>query len=259
MGFLDMLGGGLLDLGSSFLKGRMARDNADHAFDQSMMASAIQWDREKDLFQHRYQYTADDMRKAGLNPILAASGGFSVGSTPSVAAPQASPGNIPSSDMGSTALNLAKTDTEKENKEKIVSETQVNLQKVKTEIQKAFLYRKQAGKASAEEQESFGRLNVLEQQLNEVFAKTSKLKQETLLSEQQLKNAKMLYGQLGLIQKRMKAEMAQLQNISDVYKTPYWGQLLSGLSELLGSIGSLLGPAAKAMTGGATIQNFYGR
>ena len=36
------------------------------------------WLREKEAYQNRYRWTMDDMRKAGLNPILAASGGFNV-------------------------------------------------------------------------------------------------------------------------------------------------------------------------------------
>jgi hypothetical protein len=35
--------------------------------------------RAKDMYQHRYQWAVDDMRKAGLNPVLAASGGVSTG------------------------------------------------------------------------------------------------------------------------------------------------------------------------------------
>jgi hypothetical protein len=31
--------------------------------------------RAKEMYQHRYQWAVDDMRKAGLNPVLAATGG----------------------------------------------------------------------------------------------------------------------------------------------------------------------------------------
>lgn len=41
--------------------------------------SALQQHYNKQNYQHRFQWMMDDMRRAGLNPILAASGGFSPG------------------------------------------------------------------------------------------------------------------------------------------------------------------------------------
>lgn len=35
--------------------------------------------RAKEMYQHRYQWAVDDLRKAGLNPVLAATGGVSTG------------------------------------------------------------------------------------------------------------------------------------------------------------------------------------
>lgn len=65
-GALGILGGGL-DSGLAFLRDKKARDFAQK------------------MYKHRYQYTVQDMKLAGLNPILAATGGFP--GAPGVSAP----------------------------------------------------------------------------------------------------------------------------------------------------------------------------
>ena len=52
----------------------------------------------KKMYKHRYQYAMEDMRQAGLNPILVASGGLS-GST----------GSVPSAQIGKPNLGQAAT------------------------------------------------------------------------------------------------------------------------------------------------------
>lgn len=63
-----------------------AKEQREWAAEQARLA----FDRSKNLYASRYQITMKDMRKAGLNPILAASGGFNVGS--GITAPVASAG-----------------------------------------------------------------------------------------------------------------------------------------------------------------------
>lgn len=74
--------GGLVDTGAQFGLGQVS--------------SAQQYKRTKDLYQNRYQWMMKDMRKAGLNPILA--GQLGAGSAGSVAAaPIGGPMNTASS------------------------------------------------------------------------------------------------------------------------------------------------------------------
>lgn len=69
-------------------------------------ANQQSWDNVKsahalsmDAYKKRYQHTMEDMRRAGLNPILAASGGFNVGSGPTASAPTAHMANSPETFM----------------------------------------------------------------------------------------------------------------------------------------------------------------
>ena len=56
----------------------------------------------KHMYRHRYQYAVDDLRKAGLNPILAASAGLGGGSSPVV-----SPKTIDKPDFSGAAAKAA--------------------------------------------------------------------------------------------------------------------------------------------------------
>lgn len=97
--------GGLVGTGLNYL---LSSEQADDAYDQSRSASAEAYARDLDLYKKRYQYTTADMKKAGINPILAASGGFNIGSSPTFQPAQAF---LPSNnlDVTSSALNVANT------------------------------------------------------------------------------------------------------------------------------------------------------
>lgn len=77
-------------------------------------------------YKKRYQVTTEDMRKAGLNPILAATGGFSVGNAPQVQthAPDMSYMSKGISDMANTAKSFFETSQTEEETKKIIEETQ---------------------------------------------------------------------------------------------------------------------------------------
>lgn len=70
MGFLSDVVGGVANLGSSAL------------------ASYFSWKHQKEVMQNRHQWEVSDMRKAGLNPILSATGGSGAGgNAPTIVAP----------------------------------------------------------------------------------------------------------------------------------------------------------------------------
>lgn len=67
----------LSDLGNSVLGGVIGGATSDY-FNSASQERQYQYN--KDLYQHRYQWQVEDMRKSGLNPVLAGLNG-SVGST----------------------------------------------------------------------------------------------------------------------------------------------------------------------------------
>lgn len=70
----------LSNLGTSALGTLISGGTSDYFNSKSQQR---QYEYNKDLYQHRYQWQVDDMRKAGLNPVLAGLNG-SVGSAGSV-------------------------------------------------------------------------------------------------------------------------------------------------------------------------------
>lgn len=70
MGFLSDAIGGVANFGSSAL------------------SSYVSWKHQKEVMKNRHQWEVEDMRKAGLNPILSATGGSGVsGNAPQIVAP----------------------------------------------------------------------------------------------------------------------------------------------------------------------------
>lgn len=94
MGFLDGIGGALGGALGGFLSNDMNRTNADHAMDRSDAMA-----REQMAFQERMSNTAhqrevQDLRKAGLNPILAINQGSSTPSGAMGSSSMAAPADI---------------------------------------------------------------------------------------------------------------------------------------------------------------------
>lgn len=61
--------------------------SAQMAFNREMQQKQIDWQRE--VLQNKIQWQTNDLRKAGLNPILAATQGQASGAAPNISAPQA--------------------------------------------------------------------------------------------------------------------------------------------------------------------------
>ena len=61
--------------------------SAQMAFNREMQQKQIDWQRE--VLQNKVQWQTNDLRKAGLNPILAATQGQASGAAPTISSPQA--------------------------------------------------------------------------------------------------------------------------------------------------------------------------
>lgn len=118
-----LIGAGAALLGSA-MSGLFNRSSAKQQQAASLYAMQQEAEINKEMYQQRYQWTAKDMIKAGLNPILAAGGGFSVGSGPSVGLPtmaSAAPMQVP--DIASSARSMAEADKVEEEKREVIART----------------------------------------------------------------------------------------------------------------------------------------
>lgn len=115
MGFFDGIGSSLVSGGLGFLGGTMANDAA-----HDMAADQFAWSLQAD--NTKYRRAVEDLRKAGLNPLLAVGGGIH-GGTPSGGS---TPGMHNPFEGISSALALKKQKAEIEN-------IQENTQRTKAE------------------------------------------------------------------------------------------------------------------------------
>lgn len=63
-------------IGGSIISGLFGQSSAKSQFDRQLELMERQHQLQVDDYQHRYQWSTQDMRKAGLNPILAATSGI---------------------------------------------------------------------------------------------------------------------------------------------------------------------------------------
>lgn len=136
-GILGGIPGAALSFGGKFLEDAFIGDsNAKDAYK-----------RQQNFYRNRYQWMMEDMRQAGLNPILAAgSAGFSTSGTPSV-----SMASMPQSDYSSAYQNMMGAEKQKEEATTQKVEQLKKMAEVKTEIQRKVLTRAQIGVAKQEE------------------------------------------------------------------------------------------------------------
>lgn len=156
--FIGGLGTTLLDLGGSFLSDTFIGDpNSAQAFDNNLYASERAFQNSLQAYGSRYQMTMDDMKKAGLNPIMAASSGFNVGTSPQMSSAQSFM-TPPAYNVGSSGYrNIMEGEKLKaEEKEKIqnvqraIANTGLAIQKTKESIAHTGLLSQQEKNASQE-------------------------------------------------------------------------------------------------------------
>lgn len=56
-------------------------------FGSSALSAYVGWKHQKEAMKNRHQWEVEDLRKAGLNPILSAGGSGALGNAPSIVAP----------------------------------------------------------------------------------------------------------------------------------------------------------------------------
>lgn len=243
--------GGAIDVGSSFLGNELfGKKNAAEAWEQSRANSAEQFAREYGAYKTRYQDTMNDMRAAGLNPILAAgSGGFNVGSGASAQMANAFQAPTPEKYGSSAAqmfasarLNNQKTEESKMNTKKIQAEAYKVLEDRLVSIEERFRVRAQKNLLVAQEKETLQRVKNLKrewwnllQQFNKITAEATELHSRNLLNQQTAIKTKIMGENIVKQTEKLKAELSQLRKISNVYDSDI-GQILGYVKAVMDAL-----------------------
>ena len=241
MGFFTDLGtslvGGALDLGGSWASNELiGRPNQKEAYKLADKNSARAFARSYGAFKRRYQDTVHDMRQAGLNPILAASGGMPAGNAVQIS--PANPAIPPNYDNSATAAG------------RNISQSTQAKAKAQESVANVFKIRAEEGLASAREREANANTFKLEGDLQRIGAEIDRLKQEririmnessrtqadTERIEQLTKESKAKTKQIKAIYRQLMLEMNKLRMIAEVYKGPV-GQEIAYINALMGRIG----------------------
>jgi len=182
-------------------------------------------------YKSRYQDTMADMKKSGLNPILASSGGFNVGQSGNIPAPQI---HDMSQAMSTSAKQFAQAKTEESKQDNIKQDTKLKIKQVKTEIEKATNLRASTGKITQEEKN-------LAKTIPNIMAQLQLLKQQKKLSKRQTAIAENNVNILS-------AQLKRLNKIAEVYKTPT-GTGFAWIEAFVKSLGGIFRGNATLHTG----------
>lgn len=233
MGFLDSitnavsnLGGGLinsaLSIGKDFLSNQLInKPNAASAFGNTV-----------DSYKNRYQWTMEDMRKAGLNPILAATGGFNVGSGP-IAPMAAPPSGSSYSDLQTSGATVARTDQQIQN---LRQELENKRQSVIESIARTQRERAVAGKVTQEERNLLKEFALIEQKTFNAIAEYERISAQAHLYGRQSEEVNSLIKQIETAIKQSELTISQLGRVTAAYTGPI-GSYLGYIKAIVDALG----------------------
>jgi len=242
--------------------------NATTGWNRNQDAMALQYAYNSKAYQQRYQNTVADMKAAGLNPILAATGGFSVGNAPSVGLPNVAQSYPVTSTLSSSAKGFAEaalSDAERsktiEETKKVIEETAKVIQDRAKSLEETLLYREQQRLVGAQEREMVERVVKTYTEVGEISARIqktavemSKLESDINLNKEQVLNLKaerqVMSSQVGLLDNKAQEALyalSELARTSEVYEGPA-GKIIAHVKEIMRAIGII--PAVVGYTGG---------
>lgn len=191
---------GLLgDLAGNFLIGR---PNADRASAQSLQNALAAFGMSRDAYRSRYRDTVADMKAAGLNPILAASSGFNVGTAPQMSSAQAFMAPNPSYSASQSAMQFAQAGQADAQTKKTIQEVGLVVAKTDETFANIHKIRSEANLADARERET----NVRVRQITkEILHTVSKIRLTDAETEKVSKQINVLNTDLAYLEKKAEA------------------------------------------------------
>jgi len=243
--------GGAIDLGSDWLQNELvAKPNTDEAWERSKEASALAFKRSYGAYKHRYRDTMKDMRKAGLNPILAAgSAGFTTSGQPAYTPPQSMLAQPQGLSAAKSYSDWTQGQSNVESKKNIHADTRKKLvesQKIRKEINETIsntlLNRQKTKESKANEKETIKNIALLDKKIWESIAGFHKTIQEAYLAldkqtltKEQVKNLQSERGKIHEQTKTLQAQLAMLTKIANVYNGPS-GQMMANVKTVMDAL-----------------------
>lgn len=241
-----------LDYGMSYLGNSLLAGNAN---DNSAKAAAAAYANNLKAYQRRYQDTVVDMRAAGLNPILAASGGFNVSGAPTMPMAQSFMGTMSGvHPLSSSAKDYADTDQATTAARKNEAETERTFQEIKNKkqeviesIQRTAESRAREGKTTQEEMlvgkqiintiedtiQKIEQARLLRAEVLKTLSQSDLNDQEKLRAREDVNRIRALTASINQSRNMMEAEYSRLKKMSSQYNIPVWGSILAGINNIL--------------------------
>jgi len=202
---------------------------ANSAWAYSKEAATAAYERQKTLYGKRYRWTMEDMRKAGLNPMLAAKGGPMVGSAPNVHSAQ--------SFMAHPSLGKAATSIR-------------DVREAEKSVQAVGKLRAEQGLMETRERVEWQRIDQVSSEIMKIQEQVQLLRKQTDLTEQQRVKEKHLIKKAQREAEALGLALQKLRHINKMYNVPYVGPAVAAIKEILGSIpvGILFGGSGSTST-----------